>query len=218
VLRQRAEKSVASIQREHWRRFGGNSRDSVKRRLEEMAGDGKRCMYCSDSCGDEIEHFWPKTTYPDRMYDWRNLLLSCGACNLIKGEEFPIERGAPLLIEPTTENPWEYLDFDPTLGTLQARFDPNADGSSHRGAGTHELLQLNRECLERGNKNAWNHLTLICRQALESQGDTEEVVRQLREADTRDFLGWALTGTGLSEPPFPELRQRRPDVWAALNR
>lgn len=43
--------------------------------LERMAGDRARCMYCLDSHGTDIEHFWPKTPYPARMFEWPNLLL-----------------------------------------------------------------------------------------------------------------------------------------------
>lgn len=43
--------------------------------LKAMTGQRERCMYCLDSHGTDIEHFWPKTPYPERMFLWPNLLL-----------------------------------------------------------------------------------------------------------------------------------------------
>ena len=43
--------------------------------LKTMAGERKRCTYCVDSHGTDVEHFWPKAPYPERMYSWPNLLL-----------------------------------------------------------------------------------------------------------------------------------------------
>src|SRR5437870_1894125 len=45
--------------------------------LQRMMGERQRCMYCLDSHGTDIDHFWPKQPYPDRMFVWTNLLLGC---------------------------------------------------------------------------------------------------------------------------------------------
>lgn len=34
---------------------------TILRVLKSMAGNRERCMYCLDSHGTDIEHFWPKT-------------------------------------------------------------------------------------------------------------------------------------------------------------
>lgn len=36
--------------------------------LRHMMGERQRCMYCLDSHATDIEHFWPKTPYPQRMF------------------------------------------------------------------------------------------------------------------------------------------------------
>ncbi len=33
-----------------------------------MAGERERCMYCLDSHGTDIEHFWPKACYASRLF------------------------------------------------------------------------------------------------------------------------------------------------------
>jgi uncharacterized protein (TIGR02646 family) len=82
--------------------------------LQRMMGERQRCMYCLDSHGTDIDHFWPKQTFPNSMFVWPNLLLSCAECGRFKGDSFPLSNGQPLLIDPTAEDPWLHLDFDPT--------------------------------------------------------------------------------------------------------
>jgi hypothetical protein len=36
--------------------------------LKAMMGARERCMYCLDSHGTDIEHFWPKMPYPQHMF------------------------------------------------------------------------------------------------------------------------------------------------------
>ena len=94
--------------------------------LKGMMGARERCMYCLDSHGTDIEHFWPKTPYPKKMFMWLNLLLCCTECGRFKGDRFPLAEDQPLLIDPTAEDPWLYLDFDPVTALLTKspeRFD-----------------------------------------------------------------------------------------------
>lgn len=45
--------------------------------LKRMAGATERCMYCEDSHGTDIEHFRPKTPFPQYLFIWPNMLLCC---------------------------------------------------------------------------------------------------------------------------------------------
>jgi len=125
---------------------------TVLKALKEMAGERERCMYCGDSHGTDIEHFWPKTPYPERLFRWANMLLCCTECGRFKGERFPLDlTGLPLLVDPSSVNPWDYLDFNPDTYNFVARFDLATNAPSLRGAKTVELLQLDRrEALEAG--------------------------------------------------------------------
>ena len=40
----------------------------VRERLADMCSGARRCGYCEDSAGDEIEHIMPKDLYPDRVF------------------------------------------------------------------------------------------------------------------------------------------------------
>lgn len=90
----------------------------ILKSLRSMAGDRERCMYCSDSHGTDIDHFWPKSAYPSKMLVWPNLLLCCAQCGRHKGTQFPLDQDRPLLIDPTTDNPWDFLEFEPRTGIL----------------------------------------------------------------------------------------------------
>ena len=92
--------------------------------LRQMTDNRHRCMYCEKSHGTSIEHFWPKSRYYQKAFDWLNMLLCCAECQNIKGDEFPVDQqDNPLLIDPTQENPWEYIEFDCETGNLTSRFD-----------------------------------------------------------------------------------------------
>src|SRR5712691_1512173 len=70
--------------------------------LVSMAGKRVRCMYCEDSRGTDIDHYWPKADYPIKVFRWENMLLACSGCNRSKGRKFPLDKhGDPLLIDPT---------------------------------------------------------------------------------------------------------------------
>jgi len=79
-----------------------------------------KCAYCESKLTHvsygEIEHFYPKSAYPDKTFTWENLLLSCSICNNTnhKGVKFPLDdRDNPLLIDPTdgVTNPIDHLTF-----------------------------------------------------------------------------------------------------------
>jgi hypothetical protein len=40
-----------------------------------------KCAYCEGVAAQDIEHFYPKTAYPDRMFLWTNFLRGCKNCN-----------------------------------------------------------------------------------------------------------------------------------------
>lgn len=181
-------------------------------------GDRERCMYCLDSLGTDIEHFRPKTSYPDRMFVWSNLLLCCTACGRWKLDRFPLSKnGEPLLIDPTAEDPWVDLDFEPSTGMLVPRFLPNQNLDSERGTTTIRILHLNREALATGYRRTFLHLSKLVREAISNEGSSVETLfDSLSSADDHGLLGWCLLNNGQYEPPFSELRTLQPERWRRL--
>ena len=103
-----------------------------------------KCAYCESKLthvdfGD-IEHYRPKSKWPQLTFEWENLMLACGICNQNKWDHFPeADEGGPI-INPTQEDPDVHLDFsyDPKakLATVHAK--------TVRGETSRKLLGLNR--------------------------------------------------------------------------
>jgi uncharacterized protein (TIGR02646 family) len=183
--------------------------------LKSMMGPRERCMYCLDSHGSDIEHFWPKTPYPKRMFRWSNMLLCCTECGRMKGDQFPLEANQPLLIDPTIEEPWIHLDFDPDTGNVVARFDSASNTEAPKGRTTVDVLQLDRrEALATGYLRTFKRLSGVVERHLQKGvGSAVELIAELRNDDEHGLIGWCFLGTGHSVPPFRELHQHHLTLW-----
>lgn len=190
---------------------------TVHATLRGMAGRRERCMYCCDSHGTDIEHFWPKADHPNRMFFWPNLLLCCTECGRFKGNRFPLLYGQPALVDPSADDPWQFLDFDPATGVIVARFDLATNAESAKGVETVRLLQLDRrEALNDGYLKTWRRLAATVDATLRQvQPDADALVTALEQADDHGLLGWCFTGTGRNVKPFATLRTLHPDLWDA---
>ncbi len=189
---------------------------SVLQVLRQMMGPRERCMYCVDSHGCDIEHFRPKAVFPRRAFQWRNLLLCCSECGRLKGSQFPMANGRPLLIDPSGEDPWQHLDFDPDTGDLTARFDVQANEWSPKGLKTVQVLQLDRrEVLENVYKTTFRRLCRIVQASLGAGAiDAPALLTDLQEADDHGLLPWCFGSSGQTLAPFSTLHQLHPEAWA----
>jgi uncharacterized protein (TIGR02646 family) len=182
--------------------------------LQAMAGPRERCMYCSDSHGTDIEHFWPKTIYPEKMFLWKNLLLCCTPCNRNKVQLFPLADGEPLLVDPTTDDPWEFLDFDPETGNIVPRFSLEKNDWNHKGDQTVRILHLDhREALSAGYQKTYRRLISVIEAFLNQSDDEGQFINNLREADDHGLLGWFLRGQGQTDATIGRLKDRFPNVF-----
>ncbi len=126
------------------------------------------CAYCEGEYEDisygEIEHFKPKSLYPELMFDYNNMNIACSKCNKNKGEKFDEK-----LINPTIDNPEEYLKFDEYMltalderGTVTINIlDINNKGRIKKKIEGYnavrdriKFVNMEIEKLEKGNKNA----------------------------------------------------------------
>lgn len=166
---------------------------TVLKTLQGMMGARERCMYCVDSHGSDIDHFRPKARNPARAFQWSNMLLCCAECGRFKGSQFPMANRRPLLIDPTAEDPWQHLDFDPDTGNLSARFDMCANDWSAKGTKTVEVLRLDRrEAMATGYVRTYRRLAGILHISLTLLADnamtTPELLTALQEADDHGLL------------------------------
>lgn len=113
--------------------------------LKQMTGD--RCAYCDGFpialLVESIDHFQPKSRFPERAFAWDNLFPACGRCQQLpngKGEEWHED-----LLKPDSPDYSfsRYFRYVPGTG----RLEPNPDAlevDQRRAARTIDLLGLNK--------------------------------------------------------------------------
>ena len=185
-------------------RYSGNVLfRTVRNRLAVMCSGARRCGYCEDSVGDEVEHIKPKDLYPERTFVWENYLLACGQCNRGKSSRFlvivcgglvdvtrrrnaPVLRppeGSPALIAPRDEDPLAFLDLE-IVDTFM--FLPREDLQGidkERAEYTIEVLKLNRDVLLEARREAYGayRARLFEYRGLRNNGASEADLGNLRD-------------------------------------
>ena len=176
----------------------------VRKRLADMCAGARRCGYCEDSVGDEVEHIRPKDLYPETVFVWENYLLACGPCNGGKNNRFsvirngqlvdvtrrrgdPVQRprsGAPAPINPRDEDPLGFLDLEivDTFMFLPRKCLPEVD--ELRAEYTIDVLKLNREVLRAARREAYSayRARLSEYRVLRDDGANETDLGLLRDA------------------------------------
>ena len=81
-----------------WDDLGSRGRSQIR---DALARDfGPICVYCERPCSrptpsgnspdeETIEHFRPRSRFPNLTFDWDNLVYACYRCNQRKGEQWP---------------------------------------------------------------------------------------------------------------------------------
>lgn len=131
-----------------------------------------KCMYCEGYIGavsyPHIEHFRPKTPYPEKTFEWENMGLGCQVCNTNKNDFF--DETLPY-INPYYENPDDYFVF---LGTMisQKPGCPRAENMKTQ-------LKLNRPELMEQRKDAIEKITnLVERYVAETNPSIKAMLRK----------------------------------------
>lgn len=192
--------------------------------LAGITGPRERCMYCEDSRGMDIEHFRPRSLYPDHVFRWLNFLWICAACNRCKGNRFPCDSlGNALLIDPTQDQPWDFLFFDPDTGEITARWDVTTGEENPRGRAILEILtSLRHQAITEGRRRTSLRLRRAVRSFLAQWGQeigevSPEAVHDLLECvdDGIDYgiAVWFFLRDGRDDEPFQTLRARQPFIW-----
>lgn len=124
-------------------------RRGVRERLAVMAPGIRRCMYCGDNLGTDIDHFEPISRAPLSTFVWLNHLLACGHCNNKKRDSYPCDpSGGRLIIDPTRDEPSDHLRLILATGKYEAL--------TVTGETTIEIFGLNRPDLVNGRNRAFS--------------------------------------------------------------
>ncbi|CRK58591.1 SCE39.12, unknown, len: 249aa; limited similarity to others of unknown function some of which are associated with bacteriophage eg. SW:VE31_LAMBD protein EA31 from bacteriophage lambda (296 aa) fasta scores; opt: 133, z-score: 164.9, E(): 0.071, (35.3% identity in 85 aa overlap). Contains TTA codon, possible target for bldA regulation [Alloactinosynnema sp. L-07] len=194
----------------------------IREALAAMAPGVQRCMYCGDSLGADIDHFDPLSRTPLRTFDWPNHLLACSVCNSHhKRDLFPLdERGKPLLIDPTVDDPFDHLLLSLSVGEYRA--------TTPKGIATITVFGLNRPLLVRGRQQARRVVVASLRnwakaRAAADEPDMDEAILTIREQPFADVCHAMLRQAdvpradlifGRDQDVLPTLRD--PDLRARL--
>jgi uncharacterized protein (TIGR02646 family) len=92
-------------------------KDEIWQKIESM--QGKRCAYCENSFSGlqrHIDHFRPRSRFPQDTFNWFNLFGSCSAQNSCgnhkdAGTNLQPNYNPDDLIKPDVDDPAEYLMF-----------------------------------------------------------------------------------------------------------
>ena len=147
----------------------------VRETLARMCSGARRCVYCEDSAGDEVEHIQPKDLYPCLVFVWANYVYACGRCNVKKRNKFAVVAenrlvdvtrkqgapviapapGAPAFLNPRIDDPLAFLDLDldGTFALLPG--DDLSETDQERAEFTIETLGLNRDVLRQARSTAF---------------------------------------------------------------
>jgi 5-methylcytosine-specific restriction endonuclease McrA len=192
--------------------------------LRSMAGTTARCMFCEDSRGTDIEHFWPRAVHRKRAFRWANFLLACSGCNALKGARFPRDlNGRPLLINPTIENPWDHLHFDHHTGMITAKFDTTSNAPDTKGFATTDpsMLPLNIQDVTEGRQVIWRHLlrAFVAFRAQTAQGRADalpELIAAINDSRAYGIADWLFLYDGRDDPVSSSLRADFPAAFEAV--
>lgn len=135
----------------------------IKQALLQMF-NGK-CSFCESYIENvdfgDIEHFKPKSKFPELAVAWENLLLSCKKCNGAgqKGDKWPSKKEGGPLIDPCVENPEDFFEFVFDEKTLMSIVKPK----NVRGATSENIYGLNKHTLVKDRNRYVQMLVIIAK-------------------------------------------------------
>ena len=126
----------------------------VKKPLDSMYKN--LCCYCESTVGivdyPHIEHRKPKKDFPKLTFDWDNLNLACGICNISKGDKY--NKNAPILDAVIDKPITKHLEYEAEIGGIYRT------PKTKKGKTTVEHTDLNRDALLRARLTVYLEIKL----------------------------------------------------------
>lgn len=179
--------------------------------LKSLCGEVALCMYCSCNEPSHIEHYRPKSVFPEQAMQYENFLWICDICNRAKSNRFPptTETGEPVL-NPIDDSVWEHFFLDDRFGRLTKRIDPATELPLPRAQSTCDVVNIDRETVQIKRQKRFSRLRQDVGRALSDFNSGRMTVEQLQEeinelrnapfqADVADYF---LNGPGSAQEPF----------------
>ena len=150
-----------------------------------------KCAYCESAIEHvdypDIEHYRPKSKFPDLTFQWDNMLLACTKCNSKhKRDAFPeADDGGPI-INPCDEDPGDHLVFDYNpIAQLASVYERTTRGST-----TIALLGLNRPALRAERSRQVARVAVLARFAREGDAEAAQLLHEAR-TDAAPYAAFA---------------------------
>ena len=187
-----APSCMAQYARQHnrWEDLTGEEKEPIRDALKEVQNG--LCAYCEGPLGDggHIEHFCRQRDFPDRIFTWENLFLSCdaqGHCGHYKDRPGASYDPADL-VKPDEDNPDEFLYFS-SGGDVRPRGNIAA-AQRRKAEETIRILNLNHGVLQ-----AFRRRALATYRGLEP--NILEALEGFEEAIRRQFIDEEIARTAL---------------------
>ena len=142
----------------------------------------QKCAFCECKPGEssniEVEHFEPKSIYPELAFEWNNLLPSCRKCNEAK---LDFDTRVSPIINPTIEDPENLLTY------FLLRIVPiNGTGEELKAQNTIDVCNLNCERL-------YDVRSTLMKTMMEYIDDLKTKFEWIEEADTQQKRRYRIT-------------------------
>lgn len=158
-----------------------------------------KCAYCESSSAPTIEHIWPKSEYPAKMFDWDNFLAACRDCNSEKLAEFKLdENHKALMIDPTLDEPLEHFRWDAITGKCKH------EETNVRAVETARRIKMDRSLGERIAK--LKRMRYFFAQCIREKPISDELRKLLREEFESSRSHLCIVRSYLLYPDKPEDR------------
>ena len=76
------------------------------------------CAYCEETTKGELDHFRPKSRFPDLVYSWSNWVFACHECNNAKTNAWPTDGYVDPCAKCLTDRPERHFVFDTQTGFI----------------------------------------------------------------------------------------------------
>ena len=81
------------------------------------------CGYCEEYVRGEVDHFRPKSKFPELVYEWSNWVFACRSCNASKKDKWPSGGYVDPCASSGEDHPETLFEFDLYTGQIVPRSD-----------------------------------------------------------------------------------------------
>ena len=105
---------------------------------------GGLCGYCEKRPRGTVDHFRPKSLYPEQVYSWSNWIFACNDCNQAKSNKWPVGGYVDPCAKSSPAHAERYFIFDTQTGEILPKEDLSPR-RRHKAQRTIDDLKLNEQ-------------------------------------------------------------------------